>query len=272
MAVPAGPMRLQHWMYGVTPLEGYGVKARSMGLNIALYEAPLAGRYTPIRGDAVQGVGGVNFRMVHPASSGEDVLLSRLGRGPPDELGRPTFQNHIAIAPREVLATARITLQGIDDAIAAFDLQHPNLVGDLPPLEVAAAPAGYRLGAGLRLHLTRAAVETLATRRMKDIEARTLVLARESLPTVRNEILFKLTELLVFQIGIPGFASMSDAPTASALNSFNLVVAPRGVRADESWAIIESSLPAPVLPRVPKADEVYKIIEESYHADTAAMG
>src|SRR5258705_12980300 len=107
MAAPAGAMRLHHWVYGVTPGEGYGIKARSIGLNIALYEAPLQGKYTPIRGDAVQGVGGVNFRMVHPASSGEDVLLSRLGRGPPDELGRPTFQNHIAIAPRSALVECR---------------------------------------------------------------------------------------------------------------------------------------------------------------------
>lgn len=272
MAAPAGPMRLHHWMYGVTPLEGYGIKARSMGLNIALYEAPLQGRYTPIRGDAVQGVGGVNFRMVHPASSGEDVLLSRLGKGPPDELGRPTFQNHIAIAPRSALVEGRITLAGMDAAIADFDLKNPTALGDLQPLEVPAAPGGFRLGAGLRQHITRAAVETLATRRMKDLEARTLVLARETLPPIRNELLFKLIELLNFKIGLPMFVSMSDAPTASALNAFNLVVAPRGVRADESWAIIESSQPDEVLARVPKANEVYGAIEASYAADTAAFG
>ncbi len=265
-------MRLHHWVYGVTPEEGYGIKARSIGLNIALYEAPLQGRYTPIRGDAVQGVGGVNFRMVHPASSGEDVLLSRLGRGPPDELGRPTFQNHIAIAPRAALVEGRISLGGMDAAIADFDLKNANVVGDLQPLEVARAPPGHRLGQGLRQHMTRAAVETLATRRMKDLEARTLVLARDTPPTIRNEMLFRLIELLNFQIGLPPFSSMSDAPTASALNAFNLVVAPRGVRADESWAIIDTSMPDAVLPRVPKATEVYGTIEASYAADTAAFG
>jgi hypothetical protein len=210
--------------------------------------------------------------MLHPASSGEDVLLSRLGKGPPDELGRPTFQNHIAVAPKSALAQARITLRGIDAAVAAFDAANPNLVGELPPLEVSPAPVGYRLGTGLRVNVTRAAVETLATRRMKDMEARTLVLARESLPEVRNEILYRLTELLVFKLGLPAFSAMSDAPTASQLNRFNLVVAPRGVRADESWAIIECSLPAPVLPRVPKAEAFYQAIEESYAADTTAFG
>ena len=34
MAAPAGPMRLHHWTFGVTPGEGYGIKARSAGLNV----------------------------------------------------------------------------------------------------------------------------------------------------------------------------------------------------------------------------------------------
>ena len=273
-SAPAGgtPVKLHHWLYGVTPGEGYGIKGRSAGLNVALVEAPLAGHYTPIRGDAVQGVGGVNFRMIHPASSGEDVLLSRLGKGPPDELGRPTFQNHIAVAPRVALAEGRVTLAGMDKAIAEFDKVNGSMVGELPALEVPLAPPGYRLGSGLRSHMTRAAVETLATRRMKDLEARTLVLARETPPEIRNEVLYKLTELLVFKIGMPPFASMSDAPTASVLNEFNLVVAPRGVRADASWAILESSTPAALMPRVPKAEMVYRTIEESYAADTSAFG
>ena len=42
------------------------------------------------------------------------------------------------------------------------------------------------------------------------------------------------------------------------MNFFNLVVAPRGVRADSSWAILESSLAEPVLPRVMDRDDVYQ--------------
>jgi len=37
-----------------------------------------------------------------------------------------------------------------------------------------------------------------------------------------------------------------------------LVVAPRGVRADSSWAILESALAEPVLPRVMDRDDVYQ--------------
>jgi len=268
----AGPMKLHHWLYGVTPGEGYGIKSYSAGLNIALFEAPLREKYTPIRGDAVQGVGGVNSRMIHPASSGEDILLSKLGKGPPDEMGRPTFQNHITVIPRAVLAEKRLTLSGVEAAVAQFDLDKGSVVGEMPALEVPPAPADWRLGAGLRQHVTRAAVETVATRRISDPEARTLLLSRDTMPAVRNEVLYRLIELLVFKIGLKPFVAMSDAPTASALNTFNLVVAPRGVRADGSWGIIETSMEAPALPRISKVYEVYEAIEQSYAADTAAFG
>jgi len=214
----------------VTPGEGYGIKATSAGLNIALFEAPLRGHYTPIRGDTVQSSGGVNFRMIHPAASGEDVLLSRLGRGPADELGRPTFQNHIAIAPRELLESGRISLFSVDDALGNFDAKAVDPPKELGPLEVAAPPSGYRLGAGLRGHLTRATVETLATRRIQDEYSRTLILCRDTPPQVRNEVLFRLIELLNFVARIKTFTGMSDAPTASAMNDFDLIVAPRGIR------------------------------------------
>jgi hypothetical protein len=272
MATPGGPLRLHHWTYGVTPGEGYGIKAHSAGLNISLYEAALRGRYTPIRGETVQDAGGVNSRMLHPASSGEDLLLSRLTKGPPDELGRPTFQNHIAVVPREALAAMRVTLKGVEAALADFDLKNVNMAGETPPLDVQGPPPGWRLGEGLRQNISRAAIETIATRRMADPDGRTLLLCREAPPAVRNEVLFRVVELLDFALGLQPFVAMSDAPTASALNAFNLVVAPRGVRGDNSWAIVEASLENAVLPRVGRAADVYSAIEKSYADDTAEFG
>ena len=265
-------MAIHHWTFGVTPGEGYGIKAYSAGLNIALFDTTLRGRYTPIRGDAVQSEGGVNSRMVHPASSGEDVLLSRLGRGPPDEMGRPTFQNHLAVVPRELLVQKRVALFGVDAAIEAFDKANPTALKEVAALQVPAPPESFRLGGGLRRHLTRAAVETIATRKMTEADGRTLLLCRDTLPPIRNEVLFRLIELLNFGANIPAFTAMSDAPTASALNSFDLVVAPRGLRADNSWAIVEAGLQAPPLPRSARGEWVYKAIEESYAADSRAYG
>ena len=266
------PVRLHHWLYGVTPGEGYGIKGSSVGLNIALFEAPLRGFYTPIRGEAVQSADGVNLRMIHPGASGEDILLSRLGRGPPDELGRPTFQNHIAIIPGELLTDGRLSLAGVDGALGAFDAANPGALGELGPLEVPAVAAGYRLGAGLRQHLTRAAVETIATRLLVVDDARTLLLCRDTAPAVRNDILFRLVELLIFVAAMPAVTAMSDAPTASSLNTFNLVIAPRGVRADNSWAIVEASTITPPMKRAPGQESAYAAIEASFAADAATFG
>jgi hypothetical protein len=259
-------------MYGVTPGQGYGIKGASSGLNIALFEAPLKGFYTPIRGDAVQSGGGVDFRMIHPAASGDDLLLSRLGRGPPDELGRPTFQNHIAIIPRELLEAGRVSFATVDAALAAWEKANAGVVGELSPLDVLGPAGGSRLGSGLRDHVTRAAVETLATRRMDDPEARTLLLCRDTPPAIRNEILFHLVELLNLVADVAPFTAMSDAPTASSMNTFNLVVAPRGVRGDGTWGIVESSAETAPLRRTAKREGVYNAIAQAFAADAAQYG
>jgi len=67
-------------------------------------------------------------------------------------------------------------------------------------------------------------------------------------------------ELLAWGCGLPLMTAISEAPRSSALNFFNLVVAPRGVRADSTWAILESALSESVLPRVLDRDEVYQVL------------
>src|SRR5437867_10465495 len=67
-------------------------------------------------------------------------------------------------------------------------------------------------------------------------------------------------ELLAWGCGLPLMTAISEAPRSSALNFFNFVVAPRGVRADSTWAILESALSESVLPRVLDRDEVYQVL------------
>jgi len=266
---PPAPIRLHHWVYGVTPNEGYGIKSTSRGLNLSLFEAPLRGAYTPIRGEAVQSPGGIDSRMIHPAAAGDDLLLSRLGAGPRDELGRPTFQNHVAIIPTKALFDRRLTLESVDAALAASGEPEAEPTKELPPIEPAPPPAGWRPAAGLAHHMTRAAAETIATRRIKAPHARTLLLVRDSLPAARNQILFKLTELLVQQCVLEPFPSMSDAPTASSMNRFSLVISARGLRADNSWAIVEAPMTAAPVGRADDADPVYAAIDAAFDADAS---
>jgi hypothetical protein len=269
MADEPGPIRLHHWVYGVTPGEGYGVKSTSKGLNLSLFEAPLRGAYTPIRGEAMQSPGGIDSRMVHPAAAGDDLLLSRLGAGPRDELGRPTFQNHVAIVPVKALFERRLTLASVDAALGASGAPEQEPTKELAPLRPDAPPPGWRPAGGLAQHMTRAAAETIATRRIKTPFARTLLLMRDSMPGARNEVLFKLVELLVLQCVLEPFPAMSDAPTASTMNRFTLVISARGLRSDDTWAIVEAPLVSSPLKRVDDAPQVYAAIDAAFDADAS---
>ena len=98
--------------------------------------------------------------------------------------------------------------------------------------------------------MTRAAAETLLSRFLAEPESRTLLLARDTAPFDRRKGLTALTEALHLVCEIPFVTSISDGPTAAQLNRFQLVVSPRGLRADNTWAILDSTLDAPTLPRV----------------------
>src|SRR5688572_12008669 len=109
----ADVVQLDHWIYGVVHGVGYTTKAVSRGLSVSLYDPYLRGHYTPIRPAAVQSAEGtVDLEMIHPVR-GEEILFSRISRGPPDEAGRPTFTNHTVIVHTETLRTGRITLEDV---------------------------------------------------------------------------------------------------------------------------------------------------------------
>jgi len=252
--------QIDHWLYGVVQGEGYTVKAVSKGLNASFYDSYLRGHYTPIRPAAVQsGRENVDLQMIHPVRSGEEMLLSRVSRGRPDEAGRPTFVNHTAVVPTELLRSGRVSLEGVYEVLGRFEDPDGGSNMAMGPLEVPlrAETDAQSPGSGIHRYITLPALETLATRMMADARNRTLLLCRDSTPDNRNKTLYKIVELLNWGCSLPVFSAISDSPTASALNFFNLVVASRGVRSDSSWAIMESTLNAVALPRVNDRDQVY---------------
>lgn len=257
-------VEFDHWLYGAVPGVGYTTRAVSKGLDAGLYDQYLRGHYTPIRAAAAQSQDEpVDLHMIHPIRGAREILLSGLTRGPPDEAGRPTFANHTVVARTELFRSGRITLESVFRSMSEFGRKDPDVQGEMPLLQIPIRPDDEGrppFGQGIHRHLTFSALETLATRIMADSNNRTLLLCRNTTPEARNATLNLIFELLGWACGLPLLTAISEAPRSSALNFFNLVIAPRGVRADSSWAVLESALAEPVLPRVLDRDEVYQIL------------
>lgn len=263
-----GTLHLEHWIYGVSHEKGYGIKAESHTLNEPLHTRYLANQFTPVRMEkTADGGARMDARMIHPAPANDEVLLSLLGRGEPDEYDRPTIQNHTVVIPAAYLRTGQLTFDQVEAAVQEFDRRFTKLSGRIDTVDVQLDPTGATrepMGVGLRRLITKAAVETLATRFLEDPESRTLVLCRESTNQYRNTLLYRLVELLYSGGEIPIFPAISDAPTLSAMNHFRLAISARGVRADRTWTLLDASIQDPALPRFRGKTQMYSRIAEAF--------
>ena len=261
-------VQLEHWIYGASPEKGYGTKAESHGLNGPLYMRYLENHFTPVRVEkTASGSTVIDARMIHPAPANDEVLLSLLGRGVADEYNRPTIANHTVVLPAPLLRAGRLTFEIAEAAAVDFDRRNPKANGKMEPLLAHPRASGTPtepLGSGIKRLITKAAVDTLVTRLLVDPEGRTLVLCRGSTHQYRNELLYKLVELLYAVGEIPLFAAISDAPTLSAMNHFRLAISSRGVRADGTWTLLDASIDRAALAPLRGRTPVYSRIAEAF--------
>lgn len=261
-------VQLEHWIYGASPEKGYGTKAESVGLNGPLYQRYLENHFTPVRVEkTASGSTVIDARMIHPAPANNEVLLSMLGRGIPDEYNRPTIQNHTIVLPGALLQSGRLTFAMAEGAALDFDRRVPKASGRIEPLSVRIPSTdGPREspGNGIRRWITKAAVDTLVSRFLSDQGGRTLLLCRGSTHQYRNELLYKLVELICTGGEIPVFAAISDAPTLSAMNHFRLAISSRGVRADGTWTLLDASIDRPTLQPIRGRAPVYSRVAEAF--------
>jgi hypothetical protein len=276
----SGPaLRLQHWIYGSAPEVGYTVLAQSADLNLSFYARRLDGIYTPLAGESLHGdQTEVDVLMVHPASSGNELLVSLIGPGPVDEeYRRRTFINHTAVVPTDPLRTGRLGFDAIDRAIRGFDRGTPPTAAALEPLSVPLTdPSGPPIppAVGIGRYLSLASAETLLTRSLGEPDGRTLVLCRDTTPTIRRLTMMRILELLNVACGVPFVSSISDNPAGPVASRFQLVVAARAFRTDNTWALLDNALDSPSLPRVPNGTGQYEALADCYRtaADATSTG
>jgi hypothetical protein len=274
---PAGGVRLDHWIYGSAPEVGYSVRAQSADLNLSFYARRLDGIYTPLTGESVHGDDTVvDVLMVHPASSGAELLFSLIGPGPVDEeYRRRTFVNHTAVVPVDLLRGGRLGFDDIDRAIRAFDAASPAAAGTIEPLAVPVRdPAGpSAMGVpGIGRFLSPAAAETLLTRSLQDPDARTLVLCRDTTPVIRRQTVMRILEVLNLGCGLPFVSSISDNPAGPVASRFQWVVAPRAFRTDNTWALVDNALETAALPRLPDQGSAYATLSQAYRTGPTTPG
>jgi hypothetical protein len=261
-------IQLEHWIYGASPEKGYGTKAESTGLNGPLYQRYLGNHFTPVRVEkTASGSTVIDARMIHPAPANDEVLLSVLGRGMADEYNRPTIANHTVVLPGALLREGRLSFGMAENAILDFDRRVPKASGRIEPLSLRLAPTGApreKPGMGIRRFITKAAVDTLVSRFLADAHGRTLLLCRGSTHQYRNELLYRLVELLHAGGEIPLFTAISDAPTLSAMNHFRLAISSRGVRADGTWTLLDASIDRPTLQPIRGRTPVYSRVAEAF--------
>ncbi|HEV2165770.1 MAG TPA: hypothetical protein VGS23_02150 [Thermoplasmata archaeon] len=261
-------VQLEHWIYGASPEKGYGTKAESHLLNGPLYARYLGSHFTPVRVEKTSGgMAVIDARMIHPAPANDEVLLSVLGRGVADEYNRPTIANHTAVLPGAALRSGRLTLDMAEAAMAEFDKRYPKATGKVDPLPLRLRTDeenGAPKGIGIRRLITKAAVETLMSRLLHEPQSRTLILCRDSTHEYRNQLLYKLVELIIGGGEIPLFTAISDAPTLSAMNHFRLAISTRGVRADGTWTLLDASIDHPALGPVRGRQPIYARVAEAF--------
>ncbi|GEM_PF-1727595 len=278
-SAPGTTLRLEHWIYGSAPEVGYSVRAQSADLNLSFYARRLDGIYTPLAGESLHDTEAtVDVLMVQPASSGNELLVSLIGPGPVDEeYRRRTFINHTAVVPLEPLQSGRLGFDEVDRSIRAFDAAAGPVTGTIEPLTVSLKdPPGPLVTAspGIGRFLSFASAETLLTRTLQEPDGRTLVLCRDTTPAIRRLTLMRMLEVFQLACRLPFVPAISDNPAGPVAARFQLVVAPRAFRTDNSWALLDNALDAPTLPRVPDETPRYATLAGCYRsaADPGSPG
>ncbi len=196
------------------------------------------------------------------------VLFTHIFHKVVDEYGRRGVIHHSAIIDKKALKNGEITLLDVETAMNKFDDEYPAPKGEISSLELKTHESPtYEYDDKIYKYISKAAVETLATRMLTSSSNRTAFRCQGADKDKRRNIAIYLVEILTFKCGIPISFCTERPITSEYYNFFNLAVTERAIAPDsdaEYWAVINWDELEATLPRIDGKDEIYKIIDDAF--------
>ncbi len=123
---------------------------------------------------------------------------------------------------------------------------------------------------GIGRFLSLPSAETFLTRSLQTPDGRTLVLCRDTTPGIRRLTLMRILEVMHLACRLPFVSAISDNPAGPVATRFQLVVAARAFRTDNTWALLDNALDAATLPRIPEEAARYTTLSECFRTTSAS--
>ncbi|UCF08073.1 MAG: DUF87 domain-containing protein [Thermoplasmata archaeon] len=197
------------------------------------------------------------------------IIISYITHTPvADEYGRTGVFHHSAIVDKKLFKTGGISLLNVLETMEDYDKNNTYPKGKIEKLEVQKKDTpGFDYKGKIKNIISKAAVETLATRLMTSDRYRTIFRCLRSSSEDRMRIAIYLLELLNFECGLRPISMVTERPIPQYNELFDVAVTERAIdlRTNaEDWAVILWDLEHPLSKRIKNRDDVYKKIDEAF--------
>ncbi len=185
-----------------------------------------------------------------------------------DEYGRTGVLHHSAIVDKKLIKSGNISLLTVIEAMENYDKDTTFPKGKIEKLKIQTKEKpGFDYKGKIQNIISKAAVETLATRLMTSDRNRAIFRCLRSTNEDRMRISIYLLEFLNFECDIRPISMTTERPIPQYNELFDVAVTERAIdlRTNaEEWEVILWDLEHPSLKRLKDRDDVYKKIDEAF--------
>ena len=196
------------------------MKAYSSGIDLDIHTEPFQGMFLPIKQSDVKTI--TEIRMILPVND-TNILLSRIIKGGVDDHGRPTMANHTAIIPRQMLKEGEITYEEVDEAMAGFETDKIDALGDIPPLTILSQTKSTNMSE-LKNYIKKEVISNLINHYNESVDKKIFLYYQKSDSAKRIRTAYLLSMLIDIKLNFIPLSIFTDLPYGGAKRIFNLVI------------------------------------------------